>query len=70
MNRAEQLRLDRGLSQQVAAERAGISLPTVRRIERGELVVARSLHALGTFYGVRPSSLQQPAVFDEVEVAA
>lgn len=63
MNRAKQIRLDRGLGVYEAADAAGIARRTLRKIEAGDDVHAGSLARLAEFYEVAPSSLLAPAVF-------
>lgn len=64
MNRAKQLRLDRGLSRIAAGQGAGVSGHAIRRLEDGD-VTARTLKAVGDFYGVQPTSLLLPAVYPD-----
>lgn len=70
MNRAEQLRLDAGLSREELATQAQVSWRTVKRLEDGETVgagrmftIARALSEVqpGAVTAVRPSELQLPA---------
>jgi transcriptional regulator with XRE-family HTH domain len=63
VNRARQLRLDRGLTVVAVAEATGVSRQTIARLE-GECgdAYAPTLKALGDFYGVPASSLLLPAV--------
>jgi transcriptional regulator with XRE-family HTH domain len=69
MNRAKQLRLDKGLGIHDVGAEAGVGYHTIRKIENGEDVQPASLVKLGSFYDVQPSSLYQPAVFDERRAA-
>jgi transcriptional regulator with XRE-family HTH domain len=64
MNRAEQIRIDRGLGVVGVAAGAGISTRTLKKVERGDSVTAAALARLATFYEVKASTLQMPAVDD------
>ena len=65
MNRAKQIRLDRGLVLLDVADGAGISTRTLRKVEAGRDVAATSLARLATFYEVKPSTLLMPAIEEE-----
>lgn len=69
LNRAKQLRLDKGLGLVEAASAAGVNHVTVRRVEEGLEVRAASLAKLAAYYGVQPTSLVLPAVYSEPEAA-
>lgn len=62
MNRAQQLRIDAGMSVVSLANKAGVAHGTVRRIERGEMVQANKLLAVADVFSVPASSLLLPAV--------
>jgi len=64
MTRAKQLRLDLGLGVLEAANRARIAPKTLHKIEAGDEVLASALAKLAKFYGVRPTELLLPAVFE------
>jgi len=67
MNRAQQIRLDKGLTITAVSEATGVSRLAIRRVEDPTCAVesqAPTLKALGDFYGVQPSSLRLPAVFE------
>lgn len=70
MNRAKQIRLDRSMSVSQVIAGAGISSRTLKRVEDGEDVASAALARLANFYGVKPSSLLAPAVFDDPEQIA
>ncbi|HTE59685.1 MAG TPA: helix-turn-helix transcriptional regulator [Solirubrobacteraceae bacterium] len=70
MNRAKQIRLDRGYGVVDVIEGAGISARTLRKVENGEEVKTSALARLATFYEAQPSSLLAPAVFDDPERSA
>lgn len=59
MNRLEQLRYERGLTQRQVAEGAGVSRTTVNRLERAANPKphAAVAHALARFYGVSVTDL-------------
>lgn len=64
MNRALQIRLDRGLSRSQVVEGAGVTHKALRNAESdGESSShAATLKALGDFYGVPASTLVLPAI--------
>lgn len=72
MTRAQQLRLDAGLSVVALASKAGVAHATVRRIERGDEVQAAKLAAVAKALGDVPaSSLLGPAIpYTPEDVAA
>lgn len=65
MNRARQLRLDRGLTISEVSEGTGIHRGSIRKIETGDMEFAPTLKALGDFYGVPASTLLLPAVVEQ-----
>jgi transcriptional regulator with XRE-family HTH domain len=67
MNRARQIRLDRGLTVSVVSTATGVAPRTIARIEdpATQDVQAPSLKALADFYEVPASSLLMPAVNPE-----
>jgi len=67
MNRARQIRLDRGLTVSVVSTATGVAPRTIARIEDPSTqdVQAPSLKALADFYEVPASSLLMPAVNPE-----
>ena len=67
MNRAKQLRIDAGIGLVEAAQGAGISPRTLKKIEAGAEVGAPALARLATFFEARPSELLAPAVFNTPE---
>lgn len=69
MNRAKQIRLDRGLGVAEVIDGAGISAKTLKKIEAGDDVTAASLARLATFWQVKPSTLLMPAIEPEREAA-
>lgn len=73
MNRALQIRLDRGLSRSDVVDATGVSFRTLRRVEDHRpadtfILKAETLRALGDFYEVPASSLLMPAI-DEATAA-
>jgi transcriptional regulator with XRE-family HTH domain len=51
------LRLETGLTQQKLAEKAGLSVPTISRLEKGDLrISARNLELLLNFFGMTLAS--------------
>jgi transcriptional regulator with XRE-family HTH domain len=65
VNRARQIRLDRGLTLSAVSEATGVSRLAIRRVEdelRTSEPQAPTLKAIGDFYGVPASSLLLPAV--------
>jgi transcriptional regulator with XRE-family HTH domain len=65
VNRATQIRLDKGLKIEDVVAGAQIGPRTLAKIESGTLVRAASLARLAAFYGLdRPSALMGPAIFD------
>lgn len=70
MNRAKQHRLDRGEGIVLVARNAGVHQQSLSKLEAGEEVGAKVLKAVGEYYGVQPSSLLLPAVFDDERSAA
>lgn len=67
MNRAKQIRLDRGLGVVEVVEGAGVSPKTLKKIENEVPVNAAPLARLSTFYGVKASELLAPAFFASPE---
>jgi transcriptional regulator with XRE-family HTH domain len=66
MNRATQIRLDKGLRVEDVVKGAGISPHTLRKVEMGETVRAGALVRLADFYEVdQPTALLGPPVFTE-----
>jgi transcriptional regulator with XRE-family HTH domain len=70
MNRAKQIRIDRGLGIAAVAKDSGVHHETITKIEDGGDVQPASLVRLGSFYGVQPSSLYLPAQFEDERSAA
>jgi transcriptional regulator with XRE-family HTH domain len=66
MNRALQLRIDRGLRVTEVCEKAGIGPKTLKKIEEGEPVNAGSLARLANYYEVPASTLNLRAVFPDL----
>ena len=61
--RVRELRVARGLSQELLAERAGLSVPTLSRIERGSHDAAvDKIVAIMNALGVRADSLFEPVI--------
>ena len=70
MNRAWQLRLDRGLSRHALSAETGVSYGAIRRLEEtNEERHASVMKALGDFFGVPASSLLMPALDPERDAA-
>lgn len=69
MNRAKQIRLNRGLTLSDVARATKVARRTIRLLEDGQEVQAPSLARLSTFYGVSASSLLGPAVEASGEAA-
>lgn len=65
MNRARQIRLDKGLGVKETADTAGISTKTLHKIEAGDDVLSGSLARLARFYDVRTTELLLPAEYGE-----
>jgi transcriptional regulator with XRE-family HTH domain len=65
VNRARQLRLDKGLTLTAVAKETGVARLTIARVEDQSTsdasIQAPILKALGDFYGVPASSLLSPA---------
>ena len=55
--RLAQLRMRRALSQAMLAERAGVSRPTIARIEAGDSARFATIHKLAEALGVEPVDL-------------
>lgn len=70
MNRAEQIRVDRGLTLVDVAEQTKLTRQTVRAVEDGNKAIASTLFKLGQFYGVPASTLLGPPVYDQPERTA
>lgn len=76
MTRAEQMRIDAGMTPQELADAAEVARGTITRLEAGENVGPGRLFAiarvLSDVHGVtvRPSELQRPAWDDPAEAAA
>lgn len=69
MNRARQIRLDRGLTIAAVADATGVSRRAISRLEDAVAdTQAPTLKALGDYYGVPASTLLLPAV--EAEATA
>jgi transcriptional regulator with XRE-family HTH domain len=64
MNRAKQLRLDRGLTISDVAQATKVGRRTIRVLEDGQEVQAPSLARLSTFYECSASELLAPAHFE------
>lgn len=62
MNRALQMRLDRGLSRSEVVDSSGVTFKALRKVEEGQGSQAATLKTLGDFYGVSASSLLMPAI--------
>ncbi|GAB2882728.1 helix-turn-helix domain-containing protein [Streptomyces mayteni] len=60
-DRLRQFRRARGLTQEGLAERAGLSLPTIKKIERGGTARIETYHALARALGIRTSMLFEPS---------
>jgi transcriptional regulator with XRE-family HTH domain len=58
----QQMRLERGWSQQQLADIAGINTRTIQRIESGQSASLESFKALGAAFGVDFSQLQEDTV--------
>jgi transcriptional regulator with XRE-family HTH domain len=66
-DRIAELRLRRGLSQEALAERAGLSVDVVRKLEQGRRTSARlaTINALARVLDTEPSFLVgQPSTFE------
>ncbi|OII62928.1 transcriptional regulator [Streptomyces sp. CC53] len=59
--RLRDIRLSRGLTQEGLAERAGLSLGVVKKVERGGSARLETYHALARALGVRTSALFDPS---------
>jgi transcriptional regulator with XRE-family HTH domain len=59
--RIEAMRQERGLSRQELAERAGVSLKTVARVERGEWVRRATGRKVAKVFGMHPREIGRPA---------
>jgi transcriptional regulator with XRE-family HTH domain len=66
MNRATQIRIDRGLKVIDVCKHAGIGPKTLKKIEEGEPVNAGSLARLANYYEVPASTLNLRAVFPDL----
>lgn len=71
MIRAQQIRLDKHLTVAQLAEKAGVSIPTVYRLEKtGRVGTVESLHKIAAALEVKnASTLLAPAVFPERDAA-
>lgn len=58
----QQMRLERGWSQQQLADIAGLNVRTIQRIERGQSASLESFKALGAAFNVDFARLQEDAV--------
>lgn len=65
MNRFEQLRFERGLTVRDVQRGAGLSYPTLARLERGGEPSAPVAKALADFYGITVGELLGPNGNDE-----
>jgi DNA-binding XRE family transcriptional regulator len=57
----EAMRQERGLSRQELAQEAGISVETLRALERGERVRVRTGWKVARVFGKHPSEIGRPA---------
>lgn len=62
MNRALQIRLDRGLSRAAVVEGAGLTPKALRKVEEGQGSHAATLTKLAEYYGVPASALVMAAI--------
>jgi transcriptional regulator with XRE-family HTH domain len=60
----EAMRQERGLSRQELAERAGIAVDTVARVERSERVRAKTGWRVALVFGLHPKEIGRPAPTD------
>lgn len=56
----ETMRAERGLSRQELAREAGISMSTLRSVERGHKVRAKTARGVANVFGVHPSEMGHP----------
>jgi 3-polyprenyl-4-hydroxybenzoate decarboxylase len=70
VNRAKQIRIDRGKGIALVAREAGVHHQSLLKLEDGVEVGAKVLKAMGDYYEVQPSSLLLPAVFGDEQAAA
>lgn len=63
------MRIDRGLSREALAQKAGISSPTVKRLEEGELPSPAIAFKVAGFFDLRPTELW-PELIEDREPAA
>ena len=66
------LRIARGDRQTIFAQRIGVSVPTLRRLERGDQTVQlgawlRALWVLDKLAGVTAAAIPQATLFDRIE---
>lgn len=57
----EAMREERGLSRQELAQEAGISMETLRRVERGERIAAHTGRKVARVFGMHPREIGRPA---------
>jgi DNA-binding XRE family transcriptional regulator len=56
----EAMREERGLSRQELAQEAGISMSTLRSLERGHKVRVKTARSVANVFGVHPSEMGHP----------
>lgn len=58
------MRQERGLSRQVLAREAGVGVSTLRSVERGERVQAKTGWRVARVFGLHPKEIGRPAPAD------
>jgi transcriptional regulator with XRE-family HTH domain len=66
----EAMREERGLSRRELAQEAGISMTTLRRVERGERVQAKTAKRVARVFGIHPKEIGRPVRRDPLLAAA
>jgi DNA-binding transcriptional regulator YiaG len=62
--KVEAMRRQRGLSRQEFAKESGVSVSTVRNVERGERVLAATGWRVAHVFGLHPKKIGRPAPTD------
>ena len=69
-NTLYEARIQRGLSQGTLAKMAGVSVPVITKLEKGEEITQQSLEKVCSALGIDPNTVHDVPVFNYVRMHA